>query len=89
MSSFARNQFSILLFFIIILLLLLRLRSFLLRHYSEVLRLDLVRPAPVLQLHGAPPAGRVETRHHAPLAVELGLGLEAAQVHGGVDGNGR
>ena len=78
---------SVLLF--LVLLLLLRFRCFLLRYYSEVLRLYIVRPSPVLQLHGAPPIGRVETRHHAPLAVELGLGLEAAQLHVGADGNGR
>ena len=56
----------------------------------EVLRLEAVRrAAPVLQLHRAPPGGRIETHHHAPLAVELGLGLEAAQLHVGADGNGR
>ena len=50
---------------------------------DEVLRPNVEWPAPVLQLHGAPPGGRDETRHHAPLAVELGLGLEAAQLHFG------
>ena len=53
----------------------------------QVTWLDVVRSAPVLQLHGAPPGGRVDTRHHASLTVELGLGLEAVQLNFGADGN--
>ena len=54
---------------------------------DQVRWLDAEWPAPVLELHGASPGGRLETRHHAPPPVQLGLGLEAVQLHASTDGD--
>ena len=45
-------------------------------------------PSPLLvQLHAVPPRRADEFYHNAPPPVELGLGLEAAQLHASTDGD--
>ena len=54
---------------------------------SNVLCLQVEPPrAPLaVQLHAVPPRRANELHHHAPPPVQLGLGLEAAQLHASAD----
>ena len=55
---------------------------------SKVLWLQAIRPAPVVQLHFAPPRRSNKTYHFTTLPIKL-LGFEAVQFHASADGNGR
>ena len=54
---------------------------------QQVLCLQAELSTLIVQLHAVPPRRADERHHHAPPPVQLGLGLEAAQLHASADGD--